>query len=123
MIMTDEHTTETTTPEHILQIGLGFFASKTLLSAVELELFTHLGKDALTAEQIGTKLDLHARSRYDFLDALVALGLLDRDGNGPDARYRNTRETAVFLDKDSPAYVGGILEMANARLYGFWGSL
>jgi len=123
MTLTEEHTTETTNPEHILQIGMGFWASKTLLSAVELELFTHLGDDALTAEQIGTKLDLHARSRYDFLDALVALGLLERDGNGPDARYRNTRETAVFLDKDSPAYVGGILEMANARLYGFWGSL
>src|SRR5436190_18858106 len=123
MTLTNDAPTQTLNPEHILQIGMGFWASKTLLSAVELELFTHLAGDALTADEIGTRLELHERSRCDFLDALVALGLLERDGNGPDARYRNTRETAVFLDKDSPAYVGGILEMANARLYGFWGSL
>jgi len=122
MTLTDDALT-TVTPEHILQIGMGFWASKTLLSAVELELFTHLGDDALTADEIAATLDLHARSRFDFLDALVALGLLGRDGDGPGARYRNTPETALFLDKRSPAYVGGILEMANARLYGFWGSL
>jgi precorrin-6B methylase 2 len=123
MTVTDDGLTHTATPEHILQIGMGFWASKTLLSAVELELFTQLGDGALTADEIGAKLDLHPRSRYDFLDALVALGLLARDGDGTDARYRNTPDTAVFLDKHSPAYVGGILEMANARLYGYWGSL
>ena len=123
MTVIDDAPAQTMNPEHILQIGMGFWASKTLLSAVELELFTHLGDGALTADEIAATLDLHPRSRYDFLDALVALGLLARDGDGPHARYRNTRETVVFLDKDSPAYVGGILEMANARLYGFWGSL
>jgi hypothetical protein len=102
---------------------MGFWASKTLLSAVELELFTQLSGRSLTATEIADRLDLHERSRYDFLDALVSLGLLDREGNGPDARYRNTPDTAMFLDKTSPAYLGGILEMANARLYGFWGSL
>jgi predicted O-methyltransferase YrrM len=121
-------TTDNTThpgphPDHILQIGMGFFASKTLLSAVELELFTQLSSRSLTATEIAERLDLHPRSRYDFLDALVSLGLLDRDGNGPDARYSNTPDTAVFLDKGSPTYLGGILEMANARLYNFWGSL
>jgi len=77
-------------PEHILQIGMGFFASKTLLSAVELGLFTALSETPLTGEEIAHRLDLHERSRYDFLDALVSLGLLDREGNGPDARYGNT---------------------------------
>lgn len=123
---TADHATasaSTPNPEHILQVGMGFFASKTLLSAVELELFTVLGDRALTGTEIAERLELHERSRYDFLDALVALGLLDRDGSGPDARYRNTPDTAIFLDKASPAYLGGILEMANARLYGFWGSL
>jgi len=123
MTLTDDALTHTVTPEHILQIGMGFWASKTLLSAVELELFTVLGDDARTADEIAATLDLHSRSQYDFLDALVALGLLGRDGDGPDAVYRNTPETALFLDKRSPAYVGGILEMANARRYGFWGSL
>ena len=31
-------------PDQILQVGLGFWASKTLLSAVEMELFTELAK-------------------------------------------------------------------------------
>ena len=111
------------TPEQILQIGMGFWASKTLLSAVELELFTVLSDTGLTGDEIAGKLELHERSRCDFLDALVALGLLERAGNGPGAVYSNTPDTAIFLDKSSPAYLGGILEMANARLYGFWGSL
>ena len=110
-------------PSHIMQVGMGFWASKTLLSAVELELFSRLGSDALTGPEIGDALGLHARAIPDFPDALVALQLLDREGEGGDARYRNTPSTAVFLDKASPAYIGGILEMGNARLYGFWGDL
>jgi predicted O-methyltransferase YrrM len=110
-------------PSHVMQVGTGFFMSKTLLSAVELELFTELGGDALTGEEIGARLDLHPRAIDDFLDLLVALRLLDRDGDGPDGRYRNTAETAAFLDKRSPTYIGGILEMCNARLYRFWGDL
>ena len=111
------------TPDHILQVGMGFMASKTLLSAVELELFTMLGDEAKTGSEIGDRLGLHTRSRYDFLDALVSLGLLERDGDGPGARYRNAAATSVFLDKGQPSYVGGILEMSNSRLYGFWNNL
>ena len=110
-------------PAHILQIGTGFMGSKTLLSAVELELFTKLGGDALTGAELGDRLGLDARAIPDFPDALVALGLLGRDGDGPEARYRNTDETGVFLDKTSPAYIGGLLEMCNSRLYRFWGDL
>ena len=110
-------------PGHILQVGFGFWASKTLLSAVELELFTLLGGEALTAEEIRVKLELHTRAHLDFLDALVSLHLLDREGEGPTARYANTPATGLFLDTASPAYVGGILEMANARLYPFWANL
>jgi SAM-dependent methyltransferase len=106
-----------------LQIGLGFWASKTLLSAVELGLFTLLGGDQMTADDIRSKLGLHERAYVDFLDALVSLGLLSREGDGPGARYANTPETGLFLDKSSPAYVGGMLEMANARLYPFWCNL
>ena len=110
-------------PSHIMQVGMGFWGSKTLLSAVELELFTKLGGDGMTATQIAEALGLDARAIPDFPDALVALDLLDREGEGTDALYRNTEAGAVFLDKASPAYIGGILEMANARLYGFWGDL
>lgn len=110
-------------PGHILQIGMGFWASKTLLSAVELGLFTLLAAGPMAAPQIAARLGLHPRSLYDFLDALVSLGILARAGDGPAAQYSNTAEAASFLDKNSVAYVGGILEMANDRLYRFWGDL
>jgi predicted O-methyltransferase YrrM len=110
-------------PSHIMQVGMGFWGSKTLLSAVELELFTKLGRDGMTAEQIAKELDLDDRAVPDFPDALVALELLDREDHASDAVYRNTEAGAVFLDKASPAYIGGMLEMANARLYPFWGDL
>jgi hypothetical protein len=106
-----------------MQVGMGFWPSKVVLSAVELELFTELGADAMSGAEIGDRLGLHTRAIYDFLDTLVALRLLERDGDGSDGRYRNTGETAAFLDKRSPTYIGGILEMSNARLYGFWGDL
>ena len=102
-----------------MQTGMGFWASKTLLSAVELELFTHLEKESGDLASLEGRLGLHPRSSRDFLDALVALGFLLRK----DGVYRNTPEAALFLDKAKPSYVGGILEMANNRLYKFWGSL
>src|SRR5215217_8312259 len=92
-------------PSRIMQLGEGFMASKTLLSAIELELFTHLGSTALTASQIRDRLGLHQRAVPDFPDALLALGMLDREGVGPSARYRNTSDTAAFLDKASPTYI------------------
>lgn len=110
-------------PSHILQVGMGFWASKTLLSAVELELFTQLGPEEMTGEQIRERLGLHPRATFDFLDTLVALGFLERDGVGSEGRYRNTAQTATFLNKRSPAYIGGLLEMCNERLYRFWGDL
>ncbi len=106
-----------------MQIGMGFFGSRTLLTAVELGLFTHLGAGELTGAAIAERLGLHKRAIPDFPDALVALGFLEREGDGPDALYGNTTETATFLDNNSPEYIGGILEMASDRFYGFWGNL
>src|SRR5690349_14964254 len=105
------------TPEAILQLGLGFWASKTLLSAVELGTFTELSDGPLGRDELSARLGLHPRSSRDFLDALVALGMLERE----DDRYANTPATDLFLDRGKPSYVGGLLEMANARLYPFWG--
>src|SRR3954466_10708741 len=110
-------------PSQIMQVGMGFWPSKTLLSAVELELFTKLQDDALTGTEVADRVGLHPRATEDFLDGLVALRFLERDGVDGDGQYRNTPDTAAFLDKRSPTYIGGILEMANARLYGFWGDL
>src|SRR5688572_291947 len=110
-------------PARILEVGFGFWASKVLLSAVELDVFTALGSRAMTGEQLGATLRLHPRGIADFFDALVSLGFLERDGDDPQGRYRNTPLTATFLDRSRPDYIGGILEMLNARLYKFWGDL
>ena len=110
-------------PSKIMQIGMGFLASKTLLSAVELGVFEALGPAPLNGPDLRRKLGLHERAAADFLDALVALGFLDRAGDGPDALYANTSDTAAFLDPASPSYLGGILKMANNRLYHHWANL
>jgi hypothetical protein len=106
-------------PDQILQVGLGFWASKTLLSAVEMELFTELAKHPADLKTLQEPLGLHPRGARDFLDALVSMKFLERR----DGRYYNTPSTDLFLDKRKPSYIGGILEMANARLYPFWGGL
>jgi O-methyltransferase domain/Dimerisation domain len=105
--------------DHILQVGLGFWASKTLLSAVAMELFTELAKHPADLDTLQGRLGLHPRSARDFFDALVALKFLERR----DGRYYNTSSTDFFLDKRKPSYIGGILEMANRRLYPFWNHL
>ena len=110
-------------PGHIMQTATAFWVSKVLLTAVEFDLFTVLGDQALTADQVGEKLGIAPRGRYDFLDALVAGGFLYRNGDGAEGRYQNTPDTGTFLNKNSPAYIGGMPEMLNARLFGFWNDL
>jgi precorrin-6B methylase 2 len=107
------------TPDHIMQLGLGFWASKTVLSAVELGVFSALARAPADLETLRGQLGLHPRAARDFLDTLVALKLLNRH----DGVYSNTPEADLFLDRAKPSYLGGMFEMANARLYGFWGSL
>ena len=106
-----------------MQIGMGFWASKTLLAAIKFKIFTLLATESLSGAQLKTKLGLHERGLYDFLDTLVALGFLEREGLKETAVYSNTADTDFFLDKNKPSYIGGILEMGNERLYQFWGSL
>ena len=105
--------------DHILQTGLGFWASKTLLSAVELGVFTELARGPLDCETLRQRLRLHARSARDFFDALVAMKFLQRQ----DGRYSNSPDTDFYLDRNKPTYAGGILEMCNSRLYAYWNSL
>ena len=110
-------------PARIMEVGMAFWPAKTLLSAIKLGVFTELGKGAKTGAELRDVLRLHPRSTPDFFDTLVALKFLERDGDGPEVKYRNTEETGMFLDRSSPAFMGGFLEMANDRLYPFWGNL
>ena len=107
------------TPEQIMQLGFAFLGSKTLLSAVELGLFTELSAGPLNTDDLTTRLKLHPRAARDFFDALVSLGMLERNGED----YSNTPQSENFLVRNKLTYIGGILEMSNERLYPFWGSL
>jgi len=113
-------------PENIMKIGTGFWASKILLTAVSFQLFTKLAeKRTMSAKDVKEILKLNCTDRnvYDFLDALTVFGFLKREGILDTAVYSNTTDTDTFLDKNKPSYIGGILEMMNNRLYGFWGNL
>jgi len=110
-------------PSKIMQIGMGFWASKTLLTAVKMELFTQLATQSLSGNEIKHRLGLHSRSLYDFLDALVAMGFLQKSGIKETAVYSNSPDAELYLDKCKLTYMGGILEMANNRLYPFWNFL
>ena len=110
-------------PSSILQTAFGFWNSKVLLTAVEFGVFTKLAGRRLTGAELGAELQLHPRAIADFFDALVAMKFLDREGDGPQAKYFNTPEGDLFLDEASPRYVGGILIMLNARLFKFWNDL
>lgn len=65
-----------------MQLATGFWASKAFLSAVELGVFGEFAEGALTLPELRKRLGLHERSARDFFDALVTLGLLQRDDVG-----------------------------------------
>ena len=78
-----------------MQLAMGFGASKTLLSAVEIGVFGAFADGPLDLNALRVRLGLHERAARDFFDALVALGLLWRDDAG---RYSNSEEADRFLD-------------------------
>src|SRR6266576_7368664 len=110
-------------PSQILQTAFAFWSSKVLLTAVEFGVFTQLGGRRVTGAELGGELGLHPRGISDFFDALVAMKFVGREGDGPSAKYCNTPEGALYLDRNSPRYVGGIMVMLNARLFKFWHDL
>lgn len=110
-------------PSPILQTAFSFWSSKVLLTAVEMGVFTTLGDGEMTGAELGERLGLHRRGIDDFFDSLVAMGMLERSGNGSDGRYSNTPSARLYLDANSNRYIGGIFEMLNARLFRFWHDL
>jgi len=112
-------------PSKILQIGMGYWLTKSLLAAVKFGLFTELAGTKKSGKEIKQKFGFKTTDRhvYDWLDSLVSVGFLNREGVMDSAVYTNGMETDMFLDKNKPSYIGGILEMSNSRLYRFWGDL
>src|SRR5262245_5705239 len=108
------------TPDRIMELGHAFRASKALLSAVELGVFTALAEGPADLETLRERACINERGSRDFLDALVALGMLVRYEDG---RYANTAETDLYLDRNKPTYVGNLLDRLNVRDYRVWASL
>jgi SAM-dependent methyltransferase len=105
-------------PGAIMRLATAFYGSKTLLAAVNMGLFEWLASHGpATADEVGEKLRLHPRGVQDFLDALVALELLDRTGGA----YRATSATSEYLDPaKADRYIGGFLKMYNNHLFPLW---
>jgi hypothetical protein len=108
------------TADRIIGLGDAFRGSKVLLSAVELGVFTELAAGPLDLEALRRRIGINAGGARDFLDALVVLGMLTRQSNG---RYGNAPEGDLYLDRNKPDYVGGILENSITRTYASWGAL
>ncbi|MDA2812988.1 methyltransferase [Nocardiopsis sp. RSe5-2] len=106
-------------PGRILELAMAFYGSRARMAAVELDLFTRVARGPATADELCADLGIHPRGGEDFLDALVALDLLERE----DGRYRCTPESAAHLDAAAPGYVGGYARLADAALYPLWGRL
>ena len=107
-------------PDRILKLGYTFRAAKTLLSAVELGVFTALADGPLDLQAASKRVGIHERGARDFLDALVALGMLDRDASG---RYANMPDTDLYLDRLKPSYIGGELEHFGKYVFPHWSLL
>src|SRR3954453_4201254 len=110
--------TSNLTPARILETATAFWPAKALLSAIELGLFTELAVRRHDNAALAAALGIRADRSADLFDVLVAMGFLNREGDGPGALYSNSPESDLFLDKKKPSYQGGAPEMLNARLFG-----
>jgi hypothetical protein len=108
------------TLDRIVELGHSFQAAKTLLSAVELGVFTALADGPLDAQALGGRIGIDPRGAVDFFDTLVALGLIERDRAGC---YTNTAEASLYLDQTKQTYIGGLFELLNSRHFSAWTSL
>lgn len=103
-----------------MRVGMGFWSSRVVLLAAERGLFTDLATGPATADELMDRLGWHPRAATALLDCLVELGLLKRDRNG---RYANSLRASVFLDRNKPGCVGGLMELSRRRLYDLWSGL
>ena len=110
----------TVTADRLLEIGTAYRRARVLLSAIEVDLFTTVADQPLDANTLARSVGVHERAARDFFDALVALGLLERDTNGC---YGNTPEAATYLDRRKPTFLGGMFTQFDRREYRMWETL
>ncbi len=101
-------------PDPLLKDSLALWSSRALAAGQQLGVFAELGRGPRTAARLAGALGLTPESARDLLDALLALGWLQREGDDAQAVYVSTREGAHFLDPRSPAYLGDLLLAARS---------
>ncbi len=101
-------------PDPLLKDSLDLWSSRALAAGQQLGVFAELGKGPRTAARLAGALGLTPDAARDLLDALLALGWLQREGDDENAVYVSTREGAHFLDPRSPAYLGDLLLAARS---------
>lgn len=106
--------------KYLMDLGMSFAPARTILSALELNLFTVLHDKSLTADEIREELSLHPRFVRDFLDCLYALKVITREGKGTSAEYSNSKESQAFLSRSSDSYIGDFLALCANQVYELW---
>ena len=92
------------TPATIRDLATAFQSSRVLLTGVELRVFSLIGSDGLTSHEVAEQAGCHPGATDRLLNALCALGLLDkRDGS-----FFNTPDTLRYLVDTSPDYAAGL---------------
>src|SRR5437870_1918996 len=115
-------------PSPIMQMATGFWGSKTLMTAVELGVFTKIStyhNQSMTLKEFQNIIGIEEiRPAEAFTTALVSLGLLKLDKNNDGERtFANSQVSSVFLDKNKPTYIGDLITMFDERSYQSWGKL
>lgn len=106
------------TPGHIMELSGGYWKTCTLHAAVKLDVFTIIGGNQITGETVARKAESDTRATVMLLNALVAMNLLKKS----DKRFTNTEISRNFLSKDSPKYLGHIIQHHH-QLMGSWARL
>jgi hypothetical protein len=109
---------KTWTAPKLLELSDSYWSTCTLHAAVKLDLFTPLSAEPLTANDLAEKLQCDPRALAMLLNALTALGLLEKNG----AAFLATEFSLQFLSKLSPEYLGHII-MHHHHLMAGWGNL
>jgi len=94
------------TPGRILATAGAYWQPCTLMAAVKLDVFTHLGKERLTAGEVATRIGSQPRSMATILNALTAMGLLEKSGE----HYKNTGAASSYLCKGASEYMGHMVQ-------------
>ncbi len=99
-------------PAHFFETANAYQRTAALRAAIQLEVFTAIGEGAATAASLAQRCNASERGMRILCDYLVVIGFLTKQGE----QYGLTTESATFLDRRSPAYLGTAIGFLNAPM-------